>query len=68
MSYLNSKMIGTQFFFVTIDQKCFLIVFHLITLPPKWGAIYSFKSLWDLKNEIISLHFTDFTLVTAISL
>jgi hypothetical protein len=25
----------------------------LDALPPKWGAIYKLKSLWDLKNEII---------------
>jgi hypothetical protein len=40
----------------------------LITLLQKWGAIYSPKSLWDLKSEIISLHFIDFTLVKVISL
>ncbi len=41
---------------------------HQETLLQKWGAIYQPKSLWDLKSEIISLHFTDFTLVKVISL
>jgi len=36
-------------------------------LLPKWGAIYKFQSLWDLKSEIISLHFIDLTLVKVIS-
>ncbi len=39
-----------------------------LSLLPKWGAIYYLKSLWDLKSEITSLHFTDFILVKAISL
>jgi hypothetical protein len=39
-----------------------------LALLPKWGAIYLLKSLWDLKSEITSLHFTDFTLVKVISL
>jgi hypothetical protein len=42
--------------------------FTFPTLLPKWGAIYSLESLWDLKSEITSLHFTDFILVKVISL
>jgi hypothetical protein len=34
----------------------------------KWGAIHEPKSLWDLKNETFSLHFSDSTLVKVISL
>jgi hypothetical protein len=40
----------------------------IISLLPKWGAIYELKSLWDLKSEKTSLHFTDLTLVKVISL
>ncbi len=38
------------------------------SLLQKWGVIYKLKSLWDLKSEISSLHFIDFTLVKVISL
>ncbi len=37
-------------------------------LVQKWDAIHKLKSLWDLKNETCSLHFSDFTLVKVISL
>jgi hypothetical protein len=54
-------------------QKSFLKesgskTFDVLALLPKWGAIYQLKSLWDLKSEITSLHFTDFTVVKVISL
>ncbi len=29
----------------------------------KWNVIHQFKLVWDLKNEISSLHLSDFTLV-----
>ncbi len=43
-------------------------IVDFLSLPPKWGAIYYFKSLWDFKSEITSLHSTNFTLVKAIQL
>jgi hypothetical protein len=36
-------------------------------LIQKWGLGHYVKSLWDLKSEIGSLHFSDFTLVKIIS-
>jgi hypothetical protein len=36
----------------------------LPTLLQKWGAIYKPKLLWNLKSEIISLHFTNFTIIS----
>jgi biotin synthase-related radical SAM superfamily protein len=30
----------------------------------KWGVIHYPKSLWDLKNEINSLHFNDFIVIS----
>ncbi len=38
------------------------------SLVQKWGVVDQFKSLWDFKSEISSLHFNDFTLVKVISL
>jgi hypothetical protein len=42
----------------------FTLLFYLISRLPKWGVIYYLKSLWDLKHEITSLHFTDFTIIS----
>jgi hypothetical protein len=36
------------------------------TLLQRWSAIHWPKSLWDLKNEMNSLHFSDFTMVKII--
>jgi hypothetical protein len=47
---------------------CVWPLLKLPTLLQKLGAIYHPKSLWDLKSEIISLYFIDFTLVKVISL
>jgi hypothetical protein len=43
-----------------------LILMYVHALLQKLGAIYLPKSRWDLKSEITSLHFTDFTLVKVI--
>jgi hypothetical protein len=40
----------------------------LLPIIQKWGAIHWPKSLWDLKNEIDSLHLNDFNLIKVISL
>ncbi len=42
--------------------KLFIIMNIEHALLQKWGAIHQPESLWDLKNEINSLHFTDFTI------
>jgi len=38
------------------------------SLVQKWGVVHEPKSSWDLKSEISSLHFSNFTLVKFISL
>ncbi len=38
------------------------------SLVQKWGVFHWAKSLWDLKNEIDSLQFSDFDLVKVISI
>jgi len=42
--------------------------FQINSLIQKWGVVHWPKSLCDLKNEIGSLYFNDFTLVIIISL
>jgi hypothetical protein len=54
--------------FVYGHKKLYSKYFEVKTLLLKWGAIHKLKSLWNLKSEITSLHFTDFTLVKVISL
>jgi hypothetical protein len=44
------------------------IEINVDALVQKWDAIHKLKSLWDLKIETCSLHFSDFTLVKVISL
>jgi hypothetical protein len=34
------------------------------TLLQKWHAVHYLKSLWDLKSEISSLHFTNFIIIS----
>jgi hypothetical protein len=41
-----------------------IIQTYIVSLLPKWGAIYYLKSLWYLKSEITSLHFTNFTIIS----
>jgi hypothetical protein len=55
MIHCNSITILSKQLIFTIVQL------HYNSLLQKWGAIYEPKSLWDLKSEIISLHFIDFT-------
>jgi hypothetical protein len=73
------KNITKYFKICYINSRCFQIfqnilrnilwqVSNFITLPQKWRVIYYPKSLWDLKSELTSLHFTDFILVKVISL
>jgi hypothetical protein len=42
--------------------------FQINSLVQKQGVVHWPKSLWDLKNEVCSLYFNDFTLVRIISL
>ncbi len=46
------------------NQEQYINCMHKLALLQKWGAIYQPKSLWDLKTEITSLHFTDFTIIS----
>jgi len=45
-----------------------LFIENFLALLQKWGEVHYHKSLWDLKSEISSLHFSDFIFVKVISL